>query len=320
VSFANPFLLAGLALVPLLLVLYVRAERRRARRGAAFAAPHLMDAVAPRRPRWRRHVPVAVLGLAVAGLIVALARPQVTVAVPVEQATVVITTDRSGSMLAEDVAPSRLVAARRAAGTFLDEVPDDVRVGAVAFNHKPTVLQTPTRDHAAVREALASVKAAGSTATGDALAAALRTIEASRAPRAAKQPPAAIVLLSDGKSVRGRDALAVAEEARRARIPVYTVALGTATGTIESTRPDGTTTSTPVPPDAETLKQVAERTGGKAFAIDDAEQLAQVYERLGSELATEKRKKEMTNLFAGGALLLMLGGVAGSIRWFGRPV
>ena len=319
-SFANPFLLAGLALVPLLFVLYVRAERRRGRRSAAFAAPHLMDAVAPRRPRWRRHVPVAVLGLAVAGLIVALARPQVTVAVPVEQATVVITTDRSGSMLAKDVAPSRLVAARRAAGTFLDKVPDDVRVGAVAFNHNPTVLQTPTRDHAAVREALAGVKAAGSTATGDALAAALRTIRESRNPRAKQQPPAAIVLLSDGKSVRGRDALAVAEEARKAKIPVYTVALGTATGTIESERADGTTASTPVPPDPATLKQVAERTGGKAFAIDDAAQLAEVYERLGSELATEKQEKEMTNLFAGGALLLMFGGVAGSIRWFGRPV
>jgi len=278
-----------------------------------------MDAVAPRRPRWRRHVPVAVLGLAVAALIVALARPQVTVAVPVEQATVVITTDRSGSMLAKDVAPSRLVAARRAAGTFLDKVPDDVRVGAVAFNHKPTVLQTPTRDHAAVREALAGVKAAGSTATGDALAAALRTIRESHQ-QAKKQPPAAIVLLSDGKSVRGRDALAVAEEARKAKIPVYTVALGTATGTIESKRPDGTTASTPVPPDPATLKQVAERTGGKAFAIDDAAQLAQVYKRLGSELATEKQEKEMTNLFAGGALLLMFGGVAGSIRWFGRLV
>ena len=319
-SFASPLLLAGLALVPVLAVLYVRAERRRSRRTAAFAAPHLMDAVVPRRSRWRRHVPVAALGLAAMGLIVALARPQVSVAVPAEQATVVITTDRSGSMLAKDVAPSRLIAARRAAGTFLDKVPDDVRVGALAFNHKPTVLQTPTRDHAAVREALAGVKAAGSTATGDGLAAALRTIEASRKPQARKQPPAAIVLLSDGKSVRGRDALAVAEEARAAKIPVYTVALGTATGTIESERADGTTASTPVPPDPETLRRVAERTGGKTFAIDGAAQLAQVYERLGSELATEKREKEMTSLFAGGALLLMFGGVAGSIRWFGRLV
>ena len=319
-SFASPFLLAGLALVPLLVGLYVRAERGRGRRTAAFAAPHLMDAVAPRRPRWRRHLPAAALGLAAAGLIVALARPQVTVAVSAEQATVVITTDRSGSMLAEDVAPSRLVAARRAAGTFLDKVPDDVRVGAVAFNHKATVLQSPTRDHAAVREALSGVRAAGSTATGDALAAALRTIGASRDPQASKQPPAAIVLLSDGKSVRGRDALAVAEDARRAKVPVYTVALGTATGTIETRRADGTTASTPVPPDPATLRQVAERTGGKAFAIDDADQLAQVYERLGSELATEKREKEMTHLFAGGALLLMFGGVAGSLRWFGRPL
>jgi Ca-activated chloride channel homolog len=316
VSFASPLLLAGLALVPLLVAFYVRSERRR----PPFALPQFMDAVVPRRPRWRRHLPVAVLAVAVAALIVALARPQVTVAVPVEQATVVIATDRSGSMLAKDVAPDRLVAARRAAGTFLDKVPRDVRVGAIAFNHKPTVLQTPTRDHEAVREALAGVRAAGSTATGDALAAALQTIRASRTPQAKKQPPAAVVLLSDGKSVRGRDALAVAEEARKAKIPVYTVALGTATGTIESRRADGSTAVTPVPPDTETLKQVAERTGGRAFAIDDAKQLTQVYKRLGSELATEKRKKEMTNLFAGGALLLMFGGIASSVRWFGRLV
>jgi Ca-activated chloride channel family protein len=128
------------------------------------------------------------------------------------------------------------------------------------------------------------------------------------------------VLLSDGKSVRGRDALAVAEEARKAKIPVYTVALGTATGTIQSRRANRSTVSTPVPPDPATLKTVAERTGGKAFAIDDAAQLTQVYERLGSELATEKQEKEVTSLFAGGALVLMFGGVAGSIRWFGRLV
>ncbi len=319
-SFASPLLLTGLAVVPLLLVLYARAERRRNVGAAAFAAPQLMDAVAPRRPRWRRHAPVVALGLAAAGLIVALARPQATVAVPVEQATVVIATDRSGSMLATDVAPSRLVAARDAAGTFLDKVPDDVRVGAVAFNHTATVLQTPTRDHEAVREALAGVKAAGSTATGDALEAALRTVRSAQRPGAEKQPPAAVVLLSDGKSVRGRDVLDVAEEARRARIPVYTVALGTAAGTIESRRADGTTTRTPVPPDPVTLEKVAERTGGEAFAIDDAAQLARVYERLGSELATEKQEREMTGLFAGGALLLLLAGVTTSIRWFGRLV
>ncbi len=316
-SFATPIALLGLALVPLLAFLYVRAERRR-RRSVAFAEPPLMAAVAPRRPGWRRHAPVAAMALAATGLIVSLARPQATIAVALEQATVVIATDRSGSMLAEDVAPSRIVAAREAAGTFLDEVPDDVRVGAIAFNQKATVLHTPTRDHAAVREALAGVTAAGSTATGDALAAALRTIRATRGADRGSRSPAAIVLLSDGKSVRGRDALAVAEDARAAEVPVYTVALGTAAGTIESERADGTIVRTPVPPDTATLESIAERTGGQAFAIDDAEQLGQVYERLGSELAREERKTEVTAWFAGGSLLLLLGGAVASIAWFGR--
>ena len=255
------------------------------------------------------------------GLIVALARPQVTVAVPVEQATVVITTDRSGSMLAKDVAPSRLVAARRAAGTFLDEVPDDVRVGAVAFNHKPTVLQTPTRDHAAVREALAGVKAAGSTATGDALAAALRTIRASRnaageeAAAGGDRPALRRQERPRARRARGGRGGAQGEDPRLHRRARH----GDGHDRVQAA-PTARPRAPRCRPIPRRCKQVAERTGGKAFAIDDAAQLAQVYERLGSELATEKQEKEMTSLFAGGALLLMFGGVAGSIRWFGRLV
>jgi Ca-activated chloride channel family protein len=248
-------------------------------------------------------------GAALGALVVALARPQVSVAVPVEQATVIVVTDRSGSMLAQDVRPSRLVAARRAASTFLDEVPRELRVGAVAFNHTAQVLQSPTRDHAAVREALAGVRAAGSTATGDALATALGLVERSRA-SAGRRTPAAIVLLSDGESVRGRDPLAVAEEARRAGVPVYTVA---AAGTIPSR--DG---EVPVPPDPETLARVAERSGGRSFSVADAERLQQVYERLGSQVATERREQDVSGMVAGGALLVLVGAAGASLRWFGR--
>jgi Ca-activated chloride channel family protein len=320
VSFQTPLMLLALLALPVALALYVRGERRARRSRDAFVSPHLMAAVAPRRARWRRHVPVAFHAVALTALIVGLARPQTTRAVPVEQATVVIATDRSGSMLAKDVAPSRLVAARRAAETFLDAVPKDVRVGALAFNHEPSVLQSPTRDHEAVRSALRTVRAAGSTATGDALAEALQLVRQARGSANGESAPAAVVLLSDGKSVRGRDALAVAEEARRAKVPVYTVALGTASGTIESQSASGATVQRAVPPDPATLRQVAQRTGGRAYAIEDAEQLSQVYERLGSELATEDREQEVTSLFAGGALLLLFTGIAASVRWFGRPV
>jgi Ca-activated chloride channel homolog len=318
-SFAAPFFLLALLAIPCGIVLYWRAERRARRGRAAFAPPALLPSVAPRRPGWRRHAAVVGYGAAAAAPVVALARPQTTVAVPIEQATVVVVSDRSGSMLARDVSPSRLVAARRAASAFLEEVPDDLRVGAIAYNHKAQVLQSPTRDHDAVREALAGVRAAGSTATGDALAAALALIERQRA-SAGKRTPAAIVLLSDGKSVRGRDPLAVAAEARTAKVPVYTVALGTASGTISSRSASGAVRQVPVPPDPQTLAQVASRSGGQAFTAADAGKLQRVYRRLGSQVATERRKREVSGLAAGGALVLLAGAAAASLRWFGRFV
>ena len=303
-SFAAPaFLLAALVLLPAAW-LYVRGERRARRGRAAFAAGPVLPSVAPRRPGWRRHAAIAGYAAAALLLVVALAKPQATVAVPVEQATVVVATDRSGSMLATDVRPSRLVAARRAAATFVDDLPDGLRVGAIAFNQAAQVLQSPTRDHAAVREALSSVKAAGTTATGDALEAALRLVETQRAADK-RRSPAAIVLISDGTSVRGSDPVAVAARARAAGVAIYTVALGTDTNGASA-------------PDPATLAQIAQRSGGRAFTAADATQLKQVYDRLGSQIATERRKEEVSGTFAGGALLLMALAAAGSLRWFGR--
>jgi Ca-activated chloride channel homolog len=300
VSFANPPLLVGLAVIPLLLWLYVRRERR----AHAFAPANLLPSVAPRRTGWRRHVAVAGYGAAVAVLLVALAKPQATVAVPTEQARVMILTDRSGSMLAKDVAPSRLTAAKQAAATFLDAVPDQVRVGAVAFNQRAEVLQSPTRDHDAVREAIKSIRVAGTTATGDAITTTLRALPG--------KAPAAIVLLSDGKSVRGSDPLQAAQAAKRRKIPIYTVALGTPQGTIDGGKK--------VPPDPQTLMRIAQITGGRAFTAADAKALDQVYQRLGKQVATQKRKREVTNLFAGGGLALMALTALSSIRLLGRPL
>jgi Ca-activated chloride channel homolog len=298
VSFAAPAFLAGLALVPVLVFLYVRSERR----PHAFAPPALMPSVVRHRAGWRRHAAIAGYGAALTALLVALAKPQATVAVPTEQARVMIVTDRSGSMLAQDIAPNRLAAAKKAAGTFLAAVPDRVRVGAIAFNQKAEVLQSPTRDHDAVREALQAVKAAGTTATGDAITTALRGITG--------KAPAAIVLLSDGKSVRGRDPAAAARDAKARKIPIYTVALGTTDGTINGGRR--------VPPDPQTLARIAQITGGRSFTAKDVKALDQVYERLGSQVATEKRRLEVTNLFAGGALALMVLSALSSIRFLGR--
>ena len=316
-SLREPLFLLGLVALPLLVWWYLGSERRGRSGREAFAMPAMVASVAPARPGWRRHLPVALYALALAVLVVALARPQTTVAVEAEQATVLLVTDQSGSMQATDVAPSRLVAAREAAKTFLDRVPRKVRVGAISFNQGVRVLQTPTTDRAVLREAIEGVKPAGSTATGDALGVALEVALRPQQP-GAKPPPAAIVLLSDGKSVRGRDPIEVAGEAAEAKVPIYTISLGTPGGTIESRSKDGTVRREPVPPDPETMRRVAEISGGRAFAADDAAALDAVYQRLGSQVAMKNVKREMTAGFAGGALALMLVGGLLGLRFFGR--
>jgi Ca-activated chloride channel homolog len=318
VSFQAPAFLLGLPIVALLAVAYAARQAGGQARVAAWASPRMLASVAPRRPGWRRHVPMALFGLALAVLVVALARPQASVAVEVERASVVLVTDRSGSMEATDVPPSRLAAALAAADTFLRRVPKQVRVGAVAFNQDAATLQRPTTDRQAVREKLAALVPSGGTATGDALAAALRAIRLEPVVNG-RRPPAAIVLISDGASVRGRDPVVVARGAGRLKVPVYTVALGTPEGTITVRTRRGTETR-PVPPDPRTLQQVASVSGGRAFGAGDPASLDAVYRRLGSQVGTEHREREVTSAFAGGAIVLLLAGSGLSLHWFRRPV
>jgi Ca-activated chloride channel family protein len=305
-TFQSPWLLLGLVLIPLLVAAYVASERRRRRAAAAFAAPATSASVVPRRPGWRRHMPLALAGLATAALIAALARPQVSVAVPAEQATIVLAMDHSGSMAATDVSPSRLTAALDAGEAFLNKVPKRVRVGGVVFDNRAEAVQSPTTDRAALRDALAAaMKPSGGTATGDALATALEMVRT-----AGKKAPGAIVLLSDGKATHGRDPLPVADEASKLGIPIYTVALGTAAGTL----PNGDA----VPPDTATMQQIASRSGGTASTASESSKLSAVYEKLGSEVAMKKEQREVTAGFAGGAAILLLMGGGLSLRWFRR--
>jgi Ca-activated chloride channel homolog len=317
-SFVHPAVLIALVAIPLLVKWYVDHQRRRARAASAFVTPALTASVSPRRPGWRRHAPMLAFLLALAVLIVAAARPQRTLAQTVDTGSIMLANDTSGSMAATDVTPSRLVAAERAADRFLASVPGSVRVGLIEFNTKVTLLQSPTTDHALVHSALAQLRVTGGTAIGDALRTALHTL--ATVPReGGKQPPAAIVLLSDGASDVGSDPLTAAQQAAADHVPVYTVELGTANGTVTEKR--GTRTVTvPVPPNPQQLGEIARISRGQAFTATDAERLDTVYERLGAELGHKKVKHDMTASFAGGGLaLLLLGGVA-SLAWFGRLV
>jgi Ca-activated chloride channel homolog len=318
VSFQAPLFLLALLLVPVAVLVYRRVDDRRRVAADEFVAPHMLPSVAPSAPGWRRHAPTALYVAALAAVALALARPEATVAVPEERASVVLATDQSGSMEARDVSPSRLEAARAAAGDFLDDVPDELRVGVVAFNHAVRSIEAPTADRDTVRSTLDRLRSSGGTATGEALAASLRVLERpeARSPRSGPAP-SAIVLLSDGASTHGREPLPLAREAARLRIPIYTVALGTDSGTIAVDTPGGSERRR-VPPDRETLRRLAQTSGGQYFEATDGLKLDAVYERLGSEISTRDEQRQITAFFAAGAALLLVGGGAISLHWFGR--
>jgi Ca-activated chloride channel family protein len=319
VSFAAPLVLLALLALPLLLVWYVQQQHARRAAAAAFAAPPVMPSVAPRRPRWRRHLPMLAFALALALLVLAAARPQRTVAVPVERAAIVLATDVSGSMLATDVRPSRLIAAKQAARAFLDRVPGRVNVGVLAFNNHATVLQSPTRDRAAVRVAIDRLTVSGGTATGEALYSAMTTLR--NVPNeGGRRPPGAIVLISDGTSTFGRDPLAEADVAARLHIPIYTVALGTDHGTIHVPDRFGVQRLERVPPDPQALAAIAHASGGETFTAATTDGLSAVYERLGSQLGRRDVHRQVTAAFAAGGLVLLLAGAVLSLRWFGRLI
>jgi Ca-activated chloride channel homolog len=317
VSFQAPLFLLALVLVPAAAAFYVQADRRRKADAARFASPLLMPAVAPQRPGARRHLPLMLYGAALAAVALALARPEATVAVPEERAAVMLATDTSGSMEARDVSPSRMTAVRRAALRLLDDAPKELRVGVLAFNHAVREIEPPQADRQDARALVERLRPSGGTATGEGLAAAVELLKRQGA-RDAKRPPAAVILLSDGASTHGRDPIGAARQAARAGIPVYTVALGTDSGTIEVDRPDGTTVTRPVPPDRETMRRIATISGARSFSADAGDQLGEVYERLGSQVATRKEQREVTAAFAAGAGVLLLTGGAMSLRWFGR--
>ena len=318
-SFREPLLLAGLVLVPLALAAYVAAQRRRRRYAVRYTNVPLLAATAG-RGAWLRHVPAALALLALAALVIALSRPERTVAAERREATVVLVSDTSGSMLAKDVAPDRLAAARTAARTLADALPRDFRLGLVGFGSTADQLVEPTTDKQRVIRALDALRVAGATAMGDGLALGLA---AARAPVSdvlgrQRRLPAALVLLSDGASTRGQDPITVAERARRLGVRIYTVALGTPGGMLERPQPDGTVRRVPVPPDPATLQEIARETRGRYFAAADATQLRRIYAGLGARLSRANEKREVTSAFAGGALVLLLAGGMVALMRTGR--
>lgn len=317
-TFDWPIALVGLLAIPLLLALYLWHDRRRIASQAAFGNPDLLPNVVDREPGRLRYLPLVVLLIGLGMMIVGVARPHATVSVPREEATIVLAMDVSRSMKAEDVEPTRLDAARDAAKTFLAEVPEKYRVGVVSFATRAAVGVPPTEDRALVEDALDSLAPGEGTAIGDAVALGVRLGRRNQRP-GEELVPRSILLISDGARDGGRvEPVAAIEEARKHKVPVYTVLVGTPDGVVEEELQGGFKRIIRVPPSPETLEQLAAGTGGEFFAAADAEQLRQVYEDLGSRLGERDELREITDVFSGGAAALLLLGGAMSAFLFRR--
>lgn len=325
-----PVALAGVALVPVAAAAYVLVERRRARFALRFTNLDVLASVVPARAPRRRFIPPALFGLALMVAIVAVARPEVPRSVQRKQATVVLVIDTSGSMVANDVQPSRLAAAQEAVRRFVKRLPGRFQVGIVVFSSEARVAMPITGDHDLAIQGLEHLNAFGGTALGDALARSIELLRqaagkgAGASPvtsgtgAAEKIPPSAIVILSDGAQNRGQlQPMQAALRAKHLKIPVYTVALGTPSGSIRIS--DGSFSETvQVPPDPRTLKQIALETGGHFYAAASGARLNAVYEKLASRLSVKRVYREATSVFLAASAVLLLGAGVLSAFWLPR--
>jgi len=340
-SFIWPQLLWTLLLIPLLIATYVWLLRRRKRAALRYANLAMVKEAMGASGRWRRHVPPPLFLLALATLLVALARPSAVVMLPSQKQTIILAMDVSGSMRATDVEPTRLEAAQAAAKSFVEQVPRHTRLGVVAFAGTASLVQAPTDRHEDVIAAIDRFQLQRATAIGSGILVALATLfpdggidlsqlmygpgaRFERQPPAAQEefqpvPPgsyesAAIILLTDGQATMGPDPIEMAKLAADRGVRVYTVGVGTPDG--EIIHFEGWTMRVRL--DEETLKQIAGITRAEYFNAGSAADLKQVYETLGARLVLEETETEITALFAAAAALLALASGLLSLAWFNR--
>ncbi|KAB1128664.1 VWA domain-containing protein [Micromonospora sp. DT46] len=296
---------------------YLLMQRRRSRYAVRFTNLRLLDRVAPHRPAWRRHVPAGLFVAMLALLVVGFARPTAEVRVPRERATVMVAVDVSTSMLAGDVEPDRLSAAKESARRFVDGLPDEFNVGLVAFAGSAAVLVPPSTDREALHEGVERLVEGATgvqgTAIGEAISTSLGAVKGFDSQAAKDPPPARIILLSDGANTSGIDPMEAASEAIDMKVPVHTISFGTPGGTVDrGGRP------IQVPVDGQTLRAVAEETGGVFHEASTSDELRAVYEDIGTSVGYRIERQDVSARFIGLGLVFAMGAAAGSMRWFAR--
>jgi Ca-activated chloride channel family protein len=323
-SFASPFALLDLLALPLVVAAYAVFQRRRAGVASRFATAAMLPNVVDRDPGWRRHVPIAILLLALTALLVGFARPRAMISTRRENATVVLAIDTSRSMAAADLKPNRLEVVKAAAKRFVDHLPAKYRVGVVSFATTAQVAAPATRDRNLVRRALSQLDTGGGTALGDGIAAAVnvgRSVQrdGARPGRAGDIPPAAVVLFTDGIQEGGEVSAGDAvSRARALHVAISPVLVGTAYGFLKIPRVGGYTQFIQVPADPTELRTIAKVTKGHFFVDPRTANLAAVYRDLGSHLGTTRKREEISFVFAIAAVSLLVGGGSLSAVWLRR--
>lgn len=333
-SFIWPLMLLLLLLLPLLVARYLQLQQRRQRLAASHGSLGFAREGARRRLGRQRHVPPALFLVALGFLLVAIARPQAVISLPTVVGTVILAFDVSGSMAADDMRPTRMEVAKEAAREFVRRQPSTVQIGVVAFSDAGLAVQAPTNDQGLILAAINRLAPARGTSLANGILASLSTLDAAddrrdtryytnltpaptatAAPRQARaDAPAAIVLLTDGENTVPPNPLAAAQVAADRGVRVYTIGIGSSAGA--PLRIDGFTIQSRL--DEATLQQIAQRTDGAYFNAGDEDELRAVYGSLGSQLVVRPELTELTAIFSGaGLLVLLLGGLC-SLLWFGR--
>ncbi len=309
-----------LLLIPVLILVYVAMQQRKSRLAVRFTNVALIDTVVKRQVNWVQHVAVALALMTLAFGIILFARPTRDVKVPLNldsEVTVVLTIDVSLSMSAADVNPDRITAAKSTAKEFIDQLPDNFKVGVVSFAKIANVDMPPTKDHQAAIRAIEALKLSEYTATGEGIYSALSVIQqdlAATGADTADKPPAFMVLISDGARTIGRSQVGAAQAAKDARIPIYTVALGTPDAMITSGG-----RSIPVPVEIPQLEEVARISGGKAYVAETPNDLVKAYSSVDSQIRYVEERGDATSEYMGYLVLLALfstaAGVSVAARW-----
>ena len=316
--FAQPLALIALLVVPLLLALWLHNEKRRHASAARFSSLALLPNLVPRRPGRLRYVPLGLFLLALTAMILGAARPHTHLSIPRKEATVVLAIDVSRSMTATDVRPSRLDAARNAGDAFLAKVPSTYNVALVAFGSRAFLAVAPTTDHTLVRTGLAGLTSGEGTAIGDAILLSAQVGQRQKA-REGVVPPTTVLLISDGARDGGRVApLTAAKRAKALGVTISTVLVGTPNGIVTTPLVGGYQEQIHVPPSPGTLQAVARTTGGEFFRVRTSAALNKVYEHLATRVGHRTVDREVTDVFAGGSIVVLLLSGALSMFWFRR--